>query len=96
MPKKPTIGQWIVFGGGLLVFTALFIPWFTLKASEAGISMAVPGFSHNAFGSPLGWLGGLLVLAAAVLVALKLFLNLKLDAGPLTILTAQEGMELTV
>jgi len=82
MPKKLTTGQMVALGGGVLMFIALFLPWFTQRISQPEYGVAFSN-SGNAFDFTLGWLGSLLVLGAAVLIALKAFANLKSGAGAL-------------
>jgi len=67
--KKITQNDWLVIGGGILAFIALFLPWwgFNLTSTEAaeahaeGIGTSVSGWSTGFE----GWFGGLLLLAAA-------------------------------
>lgn len=66
-------GQKIVLGAGILLFINLFLPWYGLGP-----------FNLNAFDAGfLAWFGSFLAIAAAVLIALKVFTNMKIQAGPL-------------
>ena len=58
-PKQLTRLDWGVLGGGAVAFIALFLPWYGV--SGAGFSDSVSGWSTSD-----GWLGGLLLVAAAV------------------------------
>ena len=66
-------GQKIVLVAGILLIIDIFLPWY-----------GAFGFNINAFDSGfLAWFGALCAIAAAVIIALKVFANLKLNAGPL-------------
>ena len=66
-------GQRIVLGAGLLLIIDIFLPWY-----------GAFGFNINAFDSGfLAWFGSLCSIAAAVIIALKAFANMKMNAGPL-------------
>ena len=70
-------GQKIVLGAGILLLINLFLPWYRV---DFGIASA----SINAFDAGfLAWFGSFLAIAAAVIVALKVFANMKINAGPL-------------
>jgi hypothetical protein len=51
--------DWAVLGAGLIALIALFLPWYGVTV--AGFSASVSGFSTG-----YGWLGGLLMVGAAV------------------------------
>lgn len=75
--SKLKLGQRIVLGAGLLLIINLFLPWY--RVSFMGYSA-----SANAFDAGfLAWFGSLCAIAAAVIIALKVFANMKIDAGPL-------------
>jgi len=69
-------GQKIVLGAGILLIINLFLPWYRV---DFGIASA----SANAFDTFLAWFGSFLAIAAAVIIALKVFANMKINAGPL-------------
>jgi len=70
-------GQKIILGAGILLVINLFLPWYRV---DFGIASA----SANAFDAGfLAWFGSLLAIAAAVIVALKVFGNMKINAGTL-------------
>jgi hypothetical protein len=69
-------GQKIVLGAGILLIINLFLPWYRV---DFGIVSA----SINAFDQFLAWFGSFLAIAAAVIIALKVFGNMKINAGPL-------------
>jgi len=76
--SKLKLGQKIVLGAGILLIINLFLPWY--RVSFMGISA-----SANAFDAGfLAWFGSLCAIAAAVIIALKVFANMKINAGPLT------------
>lgn len=58
-PKRLNRLDWGVLGAGAVAFIALFLPWYGV--SVAGFSASVSGWSTS-----YGWLGGLLLVAAAV------------------------------
>jgi len=64
-PKKLTPLDWAIVGGGIVVFIAMFMPWWGYDAGL--ISASVSGWSTGF----TGWFGGLLLIAAAVYVALR-------------------------
>jgi len=86
--SKLNTNQKIVGGAGILAIIALFLPWYGFSAF--GISA-----SENAFGSGFwAWCGTLLVIAAAVIVVLKIA-DLKagnLAAEQLALLLAALGL----
>lgn len=57
--KQLTRLDWAVLGSGAVAFIALFLPWYGV--SVAGFSASVSGWNTG-----YGWLGGLLIVAAAV------------------------------
>ena len=57
--KKLSRLDWGVVAAGGVAFIALFLPWYGV--SVAGFSASVSGWSTS-----YGWLGGLLIVAAAV------------------------------
>ena len=70
-------GQKIILGAGILLIINLFLPWYRV---DFGIASA----SVNAFDAGfLAWFGSFLAIAAAVIIALKVFANMKINAGPL-------------
>jgi len=69
-------GQKIILGAGILLIINLFLPWY--RVSAFGFSASI-----NAFDTFLAWFGSFLAIAAAVLIALKVFANMKIKAGPL-------------
>jgi hypothetical protein len=69
-------GQKIILGAGILLIINLFLPWY--RVSAFGFSASI-----NAFDTFLAWFGSFLAIAAAVLIALKVFANMKINAGPL-------------
>jgi hypothetical protein len=76
-------GQRIILAAGILLFIDLFLPWFHW-------SVGVPGFyigvgSLNAFHYFLAWFGSFCAIAAAVIIALKVFANMKINAGALKV-----------
>lgn len=75
--SKLKLGQKIVLGAGILLIINLFLPWY--RVSAFGFSA-----SANAFDSGfLAWFGSICGIAAAVIIALKVFANMKINAGPL-------------
>lgn len=67
-------GQLIVLIAGLLLFINLFLPWY----QGFGI------FYFHAFSAGfLAWFGSFCAIAAAVLIALKVFARMRIQAGPL-------------
>jgi hypothetical protein len=68
--KKLSMGQILGLGGGALMLIALFLPWFTAKFTAFGESETDSG---NAFDFALGWLGALLVIAAAAFLLAAAF-----------------------
>jgi hypothetical protein len=75
--SKLKLGQKIVLGAGILLIINLFLPWY--RVSAFGFSA-----SANAFDAGfLAWFGSFCGIAAAVIIALKVFANMKIDAGPL-------------
>ena len=81
--KKLSRLDWGVVGAGGVAFIALFLPWYGVSAG--GFSASVSGWSTS-----YGWLGGLLIVAAAVW-----FLLWRADAAipkaPLSPLAATTG-----
>jgi hypothetical protein len=74
-------GQMVVLGAGILLFINTFIPWYRVSFDYgAGIGGS---WNWNAWHFFLAWFGSLLAIAAAVLIALKVFANMKINAGPL-------------
>jgi hypothetical protein len=69
-------GQKIILAAGILLIINLFLPWW--RVSAFGFSA-----SANAFDEFLAWFGSFCAIAAAVIIALKVFANMKLGAGPL-------------
>jgi hypothetical protein len=69
-------GQKIVLAAGILLIINLFLPWYRVDFGIASVSI-------NAFDTFLAWFGSLLAIAAAVIIALKVFANMKINAGPL-------------
>lgn len=74
--SKLKLGQKIVLGAGILLIINLFIPWF--RVSVLGFSV-----NANAFDDFWAWFGSILAIAAAVIIALKVFTSVKANAGPL-------------
>lgn len=70
-------GQKIVLGAGILLVINLFLPWYRVDLGGFG------SVSANAFDTFLAWFGSFLAIAAAVIIALKVFANMKIKAGPL-------------
>ena len=58
-PKRLSRLDWGVLAAGAIAFIALFLPWYGV--SVAGFSASVSGWSTS-----YGWLGGLLLVGAAV------------------------------
>lgn len=59
--------DWILGGVALLlVIDLLFLPWFSVSATFAGVTVSA---TSSATGDPDGWLGVLAVLAALALIA---------------------------
>lgn len=58
-PKRLSRLDWGVLGAGAIAFIALFLPWYGV--SVEGFSASVSGWNTS-----YGWLGGLLLVAAAV------------------------------
>jgi hypothetical protein len=56
--------DWAVVGAAGLSFISLFLPWY--GASYGGFSFSVSGWSTS-----YGWLGGLLIIAAGVYLAMQ-------------------------
>ncbi|HVA59473.1 MAG TPA: hypothetical protein VNG13_02920 [Mycobacteriales bacterium] len=77
--KKLTSIDWAIVGGALIVFIALFLPWFGFHGGDA-ILPSVSGWSSGF----TGWFGGLLLVAAGVyLFLLRSQANLpKVSVGP--------------
>ena len=71
-------GQMIVLGAGLLLFINTFIPWQRYDFFYVGVNV-------NAWHYFLAWFGSFLGIAAAVLIALKVIANMKINAGPLKV-----------
>jgi hypothetical protein len=70
-------GQKIVLAAGIVMIINLFLPWY--RVSAFGFSASI-----NAFDSEFwAWFGSLCAIAAAVIIALKVFANMKINAGPL-------------
>jgi hypothetical protein len=65
---RPRTGDKVLIGGGLVLFLAVFLPWFTLSSSGGGrhASAALVGLDLS-FGS--AWLPALVGLAVAAAVA---------------------------
>lgn len=75
--SKLKLGQKIILVAGILLIINLFLPWY--RVSAFGFSA-----SANAFDSGfLAWFGSFCGIAAAVIIALKVFANMKINAGPL-------------
>jgi len=74
--SKLKLGQKIVLGAGILLIINLFLPWWRV---DFGLGSA----SANAFDEFLAWFGSFCAIAAAVIIALKVFGNMKINAGPL-------------
>jgi hypothetical protein len=68
--------DWAVVGGAGLSFISLFLPWYGFSAGF--ISASVSGW-----GTSYGWLGGLLIIAAGVYLAMQRS-EVNLSAVPLT------------
>ena len=69
-------GQKIVLGAGILLISNLCLPW---GRGDFGFGSV----SANAFDAFLAWFGSFLAIAAAVIIALKVFTKVKVAAGPL-------------
>lgn len=82
-PKQLSRLDWGVLGGGAVAFIALFLPWYGV--SVEGFSASVSGWSTS-----YGWLGGLLMVAAAVWFLLWRA-NTALPKAPVTPLAATTG-----
>lgn len=74
--SKLKTGQKIVLAAGIVLVINLFLPWYR-------IDLGIVSASINAFDQFLAWFGSFLAIAAAVLIALKVFANMKIQAGPL-------------
>jgi len=74
--SKLKLGQKIVLGAGILLVINLFIPWWRV---DFGFGSA----NANAFDAFLAWFGSFLCIAAAVIIALKVFTSVKVNVGPL-------------
>jgi len=61
--KRLSRGDWAVVGAAAVSFISLFLPWY--GASYGFFSASVSGWSTS-----YGWLGGLLIIAAGVYLAL--------------------------
>jgi hypothetical protein len=74
-------GQKIILGAGILLIINLFLPWYHWGAGVAGyFGVSV---SWNAFHNFWSWFGSFCAIAAAVIIALKVFANMKITAGAL-------------
>jgi hypothetical protein len=69
-------GQKIVLVAGIVLIINLFLPWYRLD-------LGIVSGSWNAFHDFLAWFGSFLAIAAAVIIALKVFSSVKVNAGPL-------------
>jgi hypothetical protein len=70
-------GQKIVLVAGIVLIINLFIPWYRVDLGAFGSA------NFNAWHFFLAWFGSLLAIAAAVIIALKVFANMKINAGAL-------------
>jgi len=75
--SKLKLGQKIVLGAGILLIINLFLPWY--RVSAFGFSASATAFDSGF----LAWFGSFCGIAAAVIIALKVFANMKINAGPL-------------
>jgi len=79
-----------VLGGGFLAFIMSFLPFYSYKISVLGINESGSLTAWHGF---FGWFGALLLLGAAALVALNIFMGLKNPILPLvTLLAAGVGL----
>jgi hypothetical protein len=69
-------GQKIVLVAGIVLIINLFLPWWR-------VDLGIVSGSANAFDAFLAWFGSFLAIAAAVIIALKVFSSVKVNAGPL-------------
>jgi len=70
-------GQKIVLVAGIVLVINLFLPWYRVDLGAFGSA------NFSAWHFFLAWFGSLLAIAAAVIIALKVFANMKINAGPL-------------
>ena len=70
-------GQKIILAAGIVLIINLFLPWY--RVSAFGFSASISAFDSGF----LAWFGSLCAIAAAVIIALKVFANMKINAGPL-------------
>jgi hypothetical protein len=88
MLQKLSRLEWGVVGAGAIALISLFLPWY--GASVLGYSSSVSGF-----GTSYGWLGGLLIVAAGVVLFLRRGSQVdmsKLPAGPAVIVLAASAL----
>lgn len=84
--KKFTRLDWAIVACGGVAFIALFLPWES--ASALGYSA-----SSNGWGSSYGWLGALLIIAAAVYMVVEKSADLSsITISPAIIETAAAGL----
>jgi len=88
--SKVSLFHWLVLGGGFLAFIMSFLPFYSYKVSVLGINESGSLTAWHGF---FGWFGALLLLGAAALVALNIFMGLKNPILPLvTLLAAGVGL----
>jgi hypothetical protein len=69
-------GQKIILAAGIVLIINLFLPWYRFDFFVGKVNI-------NAFDTFLAWFGSFLAIGAAVIIALKVFANMKINAGPL-------------
>jgi hypothetical protein len=80
MTQKLSRLDWGVVGTGFIALIALFLPWYGASYNDgAGLtfSSSISGFSTS-----YGWLGGLLIVAAGVVLFLHRFQTVNLSKSP--------------
>jgi hypothetical protein len=74
--KKLTTVDWVIVGAGGVALISLFLPWYGYSSNFGSVSDA-------GFGTSYGWLGSLLIIAAAVyLFLVRSDVDIKGPVGP--------------
>lgn len=79
---KLTLWQKIILIAGFLLFINMFLPWYRWDfGAYGGGSLSINAW--DGYAGFLAWFGSLCAIAAAVLIALKVFANANIKAGAL-------------
>jgi hypothetical protein len=89
-PRRLSWGEWLAAAGGLLMFVALFLPWYSVGGEK------LSAWDAMAVDDVILALTALLAIVAAVIVALPRLSSVSVATTSLAILPAVVGLVVTI